>query len=93
MAFNYGITKRTVMGNRNVVIGWFKNESGATGGTIETGLVNCESLDLQLYGAAVSVTAPVVSATITSASGLDTNPTKTIVTHANAAGTFVAIGI
>lgn len=88
MAFTYTITHVTYWGDRKVVYGKFASTGGSTGGDIKTGLETVENIQLSHTGAAVVASAPVVNETLPLANGGDV----TIVTVADTAGTFVAIG-
>lgn len=87
MAFAYSITEQTYMGNKKVIIGTFTNGGADTGGDIETGLTQCDSIVLQQTGAAVVANAPVVNETFPVSGGA-----VTIVTDADADGIFIAYG-
>lgn len=87
MAFAYTVQGRTVFGNKKIVYGTYVSSGGSTGGDIVTGLTVLENLQLTQTGSAVTTGAPVVNETFPLAGG-----SATIVTDANAAGQFVAIG-
>ena len=87
MAFAYAITGQTIFGNKRIVYGTFTNGGAGTGGDIATGLTSCEAIFLQLKGAAVDANAPVVNETLPVVGGA-----ITIVTTADADGTFMAFG-
>jgi hypothetical protein len=87
MAFAFTITSQTYFGNKKVIKGTFANTAGSTGGDINTGLTNCESIVLQHTGAAVVASAPVANETFPVAGGA-----VTIVTVADTAGLFEAHG-
>ena len=87
MAFTPAITKRDVWGDKAVTMGTFTNDGGSTGGNIATGLHLCEAIFLQPSGGAVNANAPVVNETLPVAGSA-----VTIVTDADATGTFIALG-
>ena len=88
MAFAYTVEKQTTFGDRNVSYGTFTSTSGSTGGDIVTSLKRVDNISLQITGAAVEANAPSVNETLPLASG-----SVTIVTDADAAGTWFAIGL
>jgi hypothetical protein len=87
MVFTYTELRRYVVGDRRVVEGTFSNAEASTGGDIVTGLGRVENVTLQHTGAAVVLSAPVVNETLPMNSG-----DVTIVTVADTAGTYRAIG-
>jgi len=88
MAFSYEVKKQSIMGTMKVVMGTFTNASGSTGGDIGTGLNKVYHIELQHTGSAVVASAPSVNETMPLDSGA-----VTIVTVADADGTFIAYGI
>lgn len=86
MAFAYTIEKTGVMGDLQYVTGKFTNGGGDTGGDIVTGLTTVYHIDLTHTGSAVVASAPAVNETMPSSG------TVTIVTVADADGTFIAWG-
>jgi len=86
-SFTDTILKRTVFGDKKVILGKFVNAGGSTGGDIATGLTVVDQVILQHVGSAVVASAPVVNETLPLSSG-----DVTIVTVANTSGTFMAIG-
>ena len=86
-AFAYTIEKRGVIGSMKFVSGTFTPSGGSTGGDIKTGLNKVYNIWLQHTGNAVVASAPSVNETLPLSSG-----DVTIVTVADKAGTFFAIG-
>jgi hypothetical protein len=76
----------TVFGNKKVVYGTFASSGGATGGDIATGLQVVENIILQHTGSSVSADAPAINETLPCGGDV------TIVTTANTAGSWMAIG-
>jgi len=86
-AFASAIKGRSVFGNKRVTWGTFTPSGGSTGGDINTGLRRCESILLQYGGAAAITDAAVVNETLPCSGAA-----VTIVTVADKAGTWIAIG-
>jgi len=87
MAFSSTVTKRSVFGDRWIVVGTFTNTAGSTGGDIATGLVRVEYIGLTHTGSATVASAPAVNETFPTATGA-----MTIVTVADADGIYFATG-
>lgn len=87
MAFTSTKQYSTVAGDRTWVVGTFANTAGSTGGEIETGLKDVDSIQLSHAGSAVVASAPVANETFPIQGG-----DVTIVTVADTSGTFLAIG-
>jgi hypothetical protein len=87
MAFSYTIENIRVKGSEKHVRGTFTNTDSSTGGDIETGLSLVKNMVLQHTGSSVVESAPVVNETLPLSSG-----TVTIVTIADADGTWEAVG-
>ena len=86
-AFAYDIKRSGVIGSIRFVSGTFTPSGGSTGGDIVTGLNKVYHIELQHTGSSVVSDVPVVNETMPLSSG-----TVTIVTVADKAGTFFAIG-
>lgn len=76
-----------VVGNQRKVVGTYLSDGGSTGGDIDTGLHSVHEMILQPQGAAVDANNPVVNETFPCAGNA-----VTIVTTANAGGTWIAYG-
>lgn len=87
MAFASTITDKGVIGDLRYAYGTYTSSGGSTGGDIDTGLTTCEFIDLQSKGSGVATNAPVVNETLPVAGSA-----VTIVTDANEAGYWYAIG-
>lgn len=89
MAFTDAIITEgtTVFGNKKVVYGTFSNDSGSTGGEVETGLDRVDAFLMSHTGSSVVASAPVANETFPLGSG-----DVTIVTVADTAGVWIAIG-
>ena len=89
MAFDSSVTQRPTggFGNEAISRGTFTNDGGSTGGNINTGLRTCKAIYLQYGGAAAVTGAPAVNETLPCAGNA-----VTIVTAANADGTWMAWG-
>lgn len=86
-AFAYTVEDKTVFGNKRVHTGTYTPSGGSTGGDIVTGLNHVDFISLQTTGSAVSADHPSANETFPLASG-----TVTIVTTANKAGIWLAVG-
>lgn len=86
MAFGSEITVKTVFGNKRRNSGTF-DCSSVTGGDLDTGLRQCETLVLQHKGSAVQANAPVVDESLPVAGSA-----VTIVTDSGAVGYWEATG-
>lgn len=90
MAFAYTTNNDGIpnfVGDRKIVTGTFTNGGADTGGDIETGLSVVEHFQIQHTGSAVVASAAVVNESLPLQSG-----TVTIVTVADADGTWIAYG-
>ena len=87
MAFVSAVQGSTVFGDKRVVFGTFTNGASDTGGDINTGLSSCQVMILQSTGSAINANTPVVNETFPCAGNQ-----VTIVTDADADGTWIAIG-
>ena len=87
MAFVYTVTSTASFGDKKAVYGTYTSSASGTGGNILTGLQSCENISLTQLGTAVTTGAPVVNETFPVVGGV-----VTIVTDADATGTFIAIG-
>lgn len=87
MAFAYTIQKRGVIGDLRYISGTFTNGGADTGGDIVTGFSRVEHVSLQHTGSAVVASAPVVNETFPY-----NGSAVTIVTVADADGTFFIVG-
>lgn len=91
MAFTSAITSETkIFGSKQKRWGTFTNTAGSTGGDIDTGLKSVESMTLGHTGSAVVASVPVVNEDFTAT--ID-GSAVTIVTVADADGTWEAIGV
>lgn len=91
MAFTAAVTQRDVWGSMAVSMGTFTNSTGGdTGGDVNTGLNRCYGMILQPGGSSVATNAAAINETFT-ANGID-GSAVTIVTDADADGTWVAFG-
>jgi hypothetical protein len=86
MAFDSAVSVKTVFGNKRIHMGTY-DCSSVGGGNIDTGLRQCEHVQLTQQGSAVTSTAPAVNATLPAAGS-----SITIVTASSAAGFWMAIG-
>lgn len=88
MAFTSTVTKRgKIPGTSMIHFGTYASDGGSTGGDINTGLTRCEFIALTPAGASVDANAPTVNETLPVA-----GDAVTVVTTANATGTWMAIG-
>jgi hypothetical protein len=71
--------------NVRMVFGTFSNTEGSTGGTIHTKLHHVIGFTMQLLGDTVATDTPVVNGTLS-------DPDVTIVTPADSAGSWCAVG-
>jgi len=90
MAFTSAITQRDIWGSMAVSMGTFTNGAGDGGGNIATGLNRCYGIVLQPGGSSVATNAAAVNETFT-ANGV-AGSAITIVTDADADGTWIAFG-
>lgn len=85
---NSGVLGQNVgRGSLRMHFGTWANDGGSTGGDIDTGLAQCYYIKLNIKGASVSATIPVVNETFPCGGSA-----ITIVTPANASGTWEAFG-
>ena len=77
----------TVVGGKRWVYGTYVNDSGSTGGDVDTGLGLCEFMRLQPKGSSVAGNNPVVNETMPVAGSA-----VTIVTDSNESGQWEAYG-
>lgn len=80
--------QNTVFGNKRVASGTWANTGGSTGGDINTGLNTVEQFILQVTGVSAQALAPSLNEVLPVAGNA-----ITIVTNANDAGNWFAIGI
>ena len=90
MSFATSRTETTVFGNKRVFMCDFVSDSGTTGGDITTGLSTVERVLFGHKGSSVVASAPVYNETLPLT---NTGGVVTIVTVADTAGTFMAIGV
>ncbi len=76
-----------VVGDRKSNYGTYVNDSGSTGGDIDTGMKVCQTLILQPVGAAVGANVPKVNETFPA-----DGDAVTIVTDADESGIWIAQG-
>ena len=88
MTFSFTREIADVSGKK-YVNGTYANDGGSTGGDIDTGLANVESMILQPFG---SVSGGEQSPLVNESLPLS-NPNVTIVTDANQSGSWMATGI
>jgi hypothetical protein len=86
MAFAYTVEEEGVIGDLKYKVGTFTSSAGGTGGDIITGLQRVIFASLVHTGSAVVASAPVINETFPSIG------TLTIVTVADTAGIWYAIG-
>lgn len=87
MTFASTITGQTYWGSKKVSFGTFTNDSGDTGGDIDTGLAQCDFIHLQHKGSGAIATIPVVDEDFPCAGNA-----ITIITADNGDGTWWAFG-
>jgi len=90
MGFTATKVGEDVCGSQRRVYGTYVSDGGSTGGDIDTSLRRCTGMRLQPTGSAVQANAPSVSESFPDG-GCD-GSAVTIVTDANAAGTWEAYG-
>lgn len=91
MAFQFEILDKTVFGNKRVVFGWYENDGGSTGGEIATELDRLLYISLTpINGSAATA---IIDATAYSSPEDIVDPNVTILTTANSAGLFMAVGL
>lgn len=88
MAFTSTITQQFVVGDRVCHIGNYVSDDGSTGGDIATGLRSVDSISVQQRGGAAAA-APAVNENIHQGA---VGGAVTIVTAANATGSWIAFG-
>lgn len=99
MGFSFIVTRRLLLGDCKVVYGTYANDSGSTGGAIETQLKVLENFTLTPIAAAVATDVSTVNGTLTQAGNkkviVTTSPQGdiTIVTPANQSGFWTAYGV
>lgn len=90
MAFTSTITRKEHAGSVRMTMGTFASSSGSTGGNIDTGLNQCQSIMLQHVDSSVVASAPVVNESF--ADGAVDGSAVTIVTVADTSGIWIAWG-
>lgn len=89
MAFTATKIFETVMGNQRVVFGKYVNDSGSTGGNINTGLHHCEGMLLTNWGSSIVADGATVNEDFSSAVA---GSAITIIATANSSGYWMAFG-
>ena len=89
MAFTSSLTRteHNHVGDRQITTGTYVNTAGSIGGDIDTGLSECEYIQLQPTGAAVGANQPSVNETLP----VD-GSAVTVVTDADQDGIWIAYG-
>lgn len=90
MAFTSTIISQTVMGHRKVNYGTFTNTDGSSGGDIDTGIRTAETVTLQIIS--TSEVLEVGASHLVNEDMPCNGRAVTVVTSANACGTWVAVG-
>lgn len=99
MTFSFIVTRRLLVGDCKVVYGTYANDSGSTGGSIETQLKVLENFVLTPIAASVVTDVSTINGTLAQAGNkkvIALTPTAgnvTIVTPANQSGFWTAIGV
>jgi hypothetical protein len=99
MVFSFIVTRRLLLGDCKVIYGTYANDSGSTGGPIETEIKALENFTLTPIAAAVATDVSTVNGTLTQAGNKKVIVTTTsqgnviIVTPANQSGFWCAFGV